>query len=462
MERNKASFRDPSGFVFTEGGVLFRQINSGYRAEYEKLVSSGLYEELVSERLLLAHEEADHAGAAPDCFKVIRPERIEFISYPYEWCFSQLKDAALAMLKIQKLALDRGMILKDASVYNIQFHGGAPVLIDTLSFEIYQEGQPWHGYRQFCRHFLAPLALMAKTDTRLNCLCREYIDGVPLDLAAALLPVSTLLDFALLSHIHLHARAEKRCAKTSETEPAPAPSMSPFALNALVDNLQSGVYRLRLPQRKTEWGDYYANTNYTPAAFEAKKRVVGEMLDMAAPRRVWDLGANNGEFSRIACAKGVRTVAFDADANAVEQNYLAVKKEGLTELLPLAADLTCPSPAIGWANDERDSLTARADADCVMALALIHHLAISNNIPLERIAGYFSRLAEHLIIEFVPKDDSKVKILLASRKDIFDGYSRAGFETAFGQYYEIIKSELLPESGRIIYLMRRRNTYPND
>src|SRR6185503_16964008 len=199
-----ASFRDPSGFLFSRGGVLYRQVNRKYEQEYARLMESGLYEKLVKAGLLIPHLEVDEAPAESEvtrafAYKIIQPERAPFISYPYEWSFGQLKDAALATLSIQRRALKVGMSLKDASAYNIQFVRGKPTLIDTLSFEIYKEGQPWVAYRQSCQHFLAPLALMALKDVRLNQLLRVYIDGVPLDLASGLLPAKTRLNFGLLT-----------------------------------------------------------------------------------------------------------------------------------------------------------------------------------------------------------------------------------------------------------------------
>jgi len=196
-----SSFRDPSGVLFVRDGSIFRQVNTIYKDNYDHLMNSGIYETLVADKLLIPHEEVDIEGVNPDlAYKIIKPELIPFISYPYEWSFSQLKDAALATLRIQKRSVDFGMSLKDCSAYNIQFRNGKPVFIDTLSFEKYHEGQPWVAYRQFCQHFLAPLALMSCRDVRLNQLLRVYIDGVPLDLASSLLPFRTRFVFSLLSH----------------------------------------------------------------------------------------------------------------------------------------------------------------------------------------------------------------------------------------------------------------------
>jgi len=223
-EIHRASFRDPSGYVFRRGGYLYRQINTCYAREYDHLMSSGLYQRLVDKGWLVVHQEVDIEPLEPStCYRVIQPQEIRFISYPYEWCFSQLRDAALLTLAVQREALECGMTLKDASAYNIQFHHGKPILIDTLSFALYEEGAPWVAYRQFCQHFLAPLALMSRVDLRLGRLSTLYIDGIPLDLASRLLPFATRFDFGLLSHIHLHAKAQQAASHVQEQRGASRP-----------------------------------------------------------------------------------------------------------------------------------------------------------------------------------------------------------------------------------------------
>ncbi len=256
------SFRDPSGFLFYHNGELYRQINTAYRENYDLLMTSGLYSDLIREELLIPHKEADGVSPPSDKFyKIIRPEPIPFISYPYEWSFSQLRAAALLTLNIQKRALTFGMSLRDASAYNIQFRKGKPILIDTLSFEKYREGAPWIAYRQFCQHFLAPLALMSYRDIRLNQLLRIYIDGIPLDLANSLLPFRVRLHLSLFTHISLHARSQKRFAdKEVDTGRR---TMSRLSFRGLIDNLESAVRKLTWKKYRTEWGNYYEDTNYS-------------------------------------------------------------------------------------------------------------------------------------------------------------------------------------------------------
>lgn len=454
-----ASFRDPSGFLFSREGVLYRQVNSIYREHYDQLISSKLYAKLVYAGLLIPHEEVNFEPEEPDlAYKVIKPEPLRFISYPYEWSFSQLKDAALAALAIQKLALESGMTLKDASAYNIQFHNGKPVLIDTLSFEIYQEGDPWVAYRQYCQHFLAPLAMMAYTDVRLSQLLRVYIDGIPLDLAARLLPLRTRYVLGLATHIYLHAAAQKRYANKTVVKDQTTRKMNKVSFMGLMDSLESTTRKLNWKPSGTEWGDYYiaSSSHYSHSAFEHKKQVVNQFLERIQPSISWDLGANTGEFSHLAAGRDSLTIAFDIDPAAVEQNYLLVKENKEARMLPLVMDFTNPSPSLGWHNRERHSLLERAPADAILALAIIHHMAISNNVPLALLAEYLHDLGRWLVIEWVPKEDSQVQKLLASREDIFSGYNVEGFETAFREYFNIHEKVPIQDSPRVLYLMEER------
>jgi ribosomal protein L11 methylase PrmA len=452
-----ASFRDPSGFMFRRDGVLYRQINQHYKGQYEQLVQSGLLDVLWKQGLLIPHEEVQIEPSVPElAYKIIKPVELPFISYPYEWCFSQYKDAALATLQIQKIAFEKGFILKDSSAYNIQFYQGRAVLIDTLSFEPYQAGEPWVAYRQYCQHFLGPLALMAHTDIRLSQLMRVYIDGIPLDLAGKLLPGSTKFNLGLNLHIHTHAAAQLKYADDTSAKSQNKGQMTKVAFLGLADSLESTTKGLALKSVKTEWGNYYDATNYTEGSLTQKREMVGTFIQKVQPKTLWDLGANTGFFTRVASDAGINSIAFDIDPAAVEQGWSEVKAKKEKNILPLVLDLTNPSPAAGWANSERMAFLERGPADCVMALALIHHLAISNNVPLGILAEFFAKAGRWLIIEFVPKDDSQVQRLLATREDIFVDYSPEGFEAAFGSIYQIHAKESIPGSKRLLYLLERK------
>lgn len=451
-----SSFRDPSGFVFVQDGTIYRQINRIYQDNYDHLLESGLYEALTDAGLMVGHEEVGiDLAQTEDAYKILRPEQIGFISYPYEWCFSQLKDAAGATLAIQKKAFDFGMTLKDSSAFNIQFARCRPILIDTLSFEKYRKGQAWVAYRQFCQHFLGPLALMSRRDVRLSQLLRVHIDGLPLDLVSKLLPRSTWLNFSLLSHIHLHARSQLHFA--DKPVQVKAHKMSKLGFMGIIDSLENAVRKMKWQPKGTQWGDYYEDTNYSDGAMNDKKRIVAAFLERVEPAVTWDIGANTGIFSRIAAAIGSQTISFDVDPAAVEKNYLECvdKKEG--NILPLVLDLTNPSGGIGWENQERRSLLERGPADTVLALAFIHHLAISNNLSFGKIAGFFRKICHSLIIEFIPKNDSQVQRMLTTRDDIFSDYEQQVFEDIFGKYFTIQSSVKIKDSERTLYLLQREN-----
>jgi hypothetical protein len=408
---------------------------------------------LTKENLLISHTECSEVPPLSlDAYTIIKPEPVAFISYPYEWCFSQLKDAALATLRIQVLALEHGMTLKDASAYNIQFVHGKPVLIDTLSFESLAPGRPWIAYRQFCQHFLAPLALAQYCDIRLLQLLRNNLDGIPLDLVSRLLPRKTWFSFGLLSHIHLHSRAQARYSAKSVGPTSM--KMSRNALMGLIDNCAGTIKKRVWSEKSSTWGAYYSQTNYSAAAQEHKTETVKGLLNHFSPKVVWDLGANNGLYSRLALQQGCQTIAFDSDYLAVEKNYQEAGKNGAPAMLPLVMDLANPSHGSGWHNRERMALLERGPADTVMALALVHHLAIGNNVPLSMIADFLNHACSSLIIEFIPKSDSQVQRMLATREDIFDGYDKAGFEKAFSHCFTIEKEIAIKDSARIMYGMR--------
>jgi SAM-dependent methyltransferase len=452
-ERHSASFRDPSGFIYHRGGVLLRQVNESYRPDFDLLNSSGLLKKLWEKQLMVSHQEADLSLAqAPGAVAVLQPELLPFISHPWEWPFSLLKQAALLTLNLQSLALDHGMSLKDASAFNVQLHKGKAIFIDTLSFEKHVATDPWIAYAQFCRHFLAPLALMAYTDVRLQALLSENLDGIPLDLAAKLLPGKTKLNSGLLMHLHLHAKAEKSGGSGQGGEAKKA-VFSDAAMRGLIGSLEKTIQGLEWQPQGTEWADYYNDTNYSSAAADGKHQILkGWISSLAKPGATcWDLGANDGRYSRIAAEAGFCTLAADIDPAAVEQAFRFITKNQVTNLHPLLADLRNPSPGRGWMNKERASLAERGPADLALALALIHHLAIGSNVPLPDVWAALTGLGREVIVEWVPKDDSQVQRMMHARRDIFDRYTETDFESALPKGWKIKAKERIPESGRILY-----------
>jgi hypothetical protein len=308
---------------------------------------------------------------------------------------------------------------------------------------------------------------MSHADVRLGQLLRTNVDGVPLDLTSRLLPRRSWLWFSALTHIHLHARLERRYGDAARSHPRAAARarLSKFRLVALIDHLQGTIERLAWKPGRSEWSDYYTDTNYSARSLERKQQLVHEFVRDLRPRSVWDLGANTGVFSRVAAearrsgdhgaAEVKPVISFDIDPAAVEKNYRRCRDERRTDLLPLVLDLTNPSPGLGWHHRERAALVDRGPADAVLALALVHHLAIGNHLPFDSIARFIADVGRSAVIEFVPKEDSQVERLLATRRDVFADYHSRAFEQAFGRHFKIVRSEPIEGSLRTLYLMTR-------
>jgi len=462
--RDPGSFRDPSGFIFRHNGSVYRQANASFGTQFRRLIDSGLYDELVRHRLLVPHEEVDlRIPDAPPAAAVLKPKPIQFISYPYEWCFGQMKAAALLTLDVQRRAVAHGLVLRDASAFNVQFEGAAPVFIDTLSFGEYQDGEPWAAYRQFCEHFLAPLALMSYVDPSLGQLARVHIDGIPLRLASELLPMRSRFSGGLLTHIHLHARSLIHGPRQHEqwNRPAPTRRMGKTAMLGLIDSLTRTVQRLSWSPPETLWSTYTDHSNYSAGAHADKQTLVAQHLDRISNgspiRTIWDIGANTGTYSALAAQRtDAAIVSFDVDHASVERHYRACVERRDGRVLPLVLDLANPSSAIGWHHRERRSLEERGPADVAMALALVHHLAIGNNVPLLDVARFFAAMCRWLVVEFVPKEDSQVRRMLEFRPNMFEDYTQPAFERAFATYFRLCDSAPVAESSRSLYLMERR------
>lgn len=446
--------------MFRRDGVLLRQVQPVWAEEWRAFADSPLARSLVGKGRLVGWQEAPLSDAFDEsAAAVIRPDVVPFISYPYEWTFGQLQDAALLTLDVQAAAIAQDWTLKDASAYNVQLRGVQPVLIDHLSFQRLAPESPWVAYQQFCEHFLAPLVLMARRDVRLGRLLRDQLDGIPLDLAAALLPGRTRLTLGLGTHLHLHARSQRSHAGDAR-KPAEV-RLSRSRLSALIESLRGTIAGLSWRPAGTEWADYADkdHASYEGGTPDAKESIVRDLLTAAGPgagRSCWDLGANTGRFSAIAASLGYRVLSFDIDPAAAERHYRALKAAGRTDTTPIVMDLADPSPGLGWALRERDSLLDRANADVIMALALVHHLGIGRNVPLAMVMDLFAGLAPQAIVEWVPRGDPMVDILLASREDVFSDYTTEGFEAAVASRFEVRSRTLIPGSPRVLYHLERR------
>ena len=452
-----SSFRDPAGFLFWSGVEIFRCVGQRYQRQFQHARDSGLYASCVKDDLLLPFDYSSHDFALAQCHAVLKPVLVPQITYPYEWCFDQLKDAALLTLRVQLRALEYGMVLKDASAYNVQMLGaGHPRLIDHLSFDFVAEHGAWPAYGQFCRNFLAPLALMAYVDPGLGRMMQIHVDGIPLELASRLLPISTRFKMGLQMHLHLHGRMVAKHGPAKKK--AKFRSLTAEQLVALTSSLERTIAGLQSSRRMTEWGDYSSQSTYSPLASKAKLATVRHMAEQVKPRVIWDIGGNDGRYSRALADIGQSIVCMDSDPLAVNQNYVACRDGGIANVIPLIVDFTNPSPGVGFANQERPTLEQRGKPDLAMVLALIHHLAITHGLPFSYIARYLAGLCKHLIVEFVPRHDPQVNRLLLNRKDVFEDYTEDHFREAFSKYFSVLSEASVADTDRKLFLMQRGST----
>ncbi|HKP32004.1 MAG TPA: class I SAM-dependent methyltransferase [Chitinophagaceae bacterium] len=449
--QHPSSFRDPSGFVFESDGKIFRQINKLYATNYDLAVKTGLYDSFWKRNWLIVHKEiTENITGSAEWYRIIQPTQISFLSYPYEWCFEQLKDAALLTLDILKESLDHGMILKDATPYNIQFLAGRPILIDTLSFEKYDESKPWIAYRQFCETFLFPILIAQYTSLESSKIFLAYPEGVAANVTAGLLPFKAKFNLGNWLHVFMPASI-KTDNKRREV------SFNKTKLLQIIQHLRGMITSAnRFRHRNSTWSNYYNETILSREYLEAKKDVVNELVTHTDATFAADLGSNDGEFAEQLSEK-MEVVAVDGDEGCINALHNSVKKSG-KNILPLCIDLMNPPAETGWNNNERKSFIQRCEADIVLALALIHHLCIGKNVSWERLVSFLSITKKWLVVEFVPKEDDKVQQLLSSRKDIFPNYDQQHFESAFNESFNIVSKKEVSGSRRTIYLMKKKRS----
>lgn len=452
--RHPSSFKDPAGFVFEYGGQVYRQVNQYYARQFEHLINSGLYEQLTQRGELIPHQQLDrNLTQSKEWYTTLLPEPVDYISYPYEWCFEQLRDAAQLTLGMVRTAVQHSMILKDATPFNVQFHKGKPVFIDTLSFDLYNPKQPWIAYRQFCQSFLFPLYLEHYLKTDIQKILSSYIDGIPVDFIARLLPLKSRLSLGVWLHVYLQqtANGSQKPGKAAETR------FSRKKLMDLVSHLTNIIQHFPAERiYNSTWSNYYEDTILSQEYLREKENIVREFCGATKSKTVLDLGANDGHFSKLFAGYGMQVVATDADSRCIARLYQEVKKNKITNILPLILDIANPSPAIGFQNRERAAFHERIQTGLVAALALIHHLVIGRNISLPALAEYFNNIAPELIIEFVPKEDKKVQQMLATRPDTFADYNQTTFEAGFSKYFEITVKKDIPGTSRVLYYMKRK------
>jgi SAM-dependent methyltransferase len=376
----------------------------------------------------------------------LRHERVPFVSYPYEWPFSMLKDAALLQLGLGREALRHDLTLKDASPYNVQWRGAEPVFIDVGSFERLRPGEPWAGYRQFCMLYLYPLMLQAYRGVPYHAWLRGSIDGITPTEARALLPRRR----GVLSHVVLHARLESRYAETGGREVKRELKSAGFGkelLDANLRKLERLVGRLEYRPGRTAWTEYGRTNTYSGEEASRKAEFVRAAVARRPGGLTWDLGCNDGTYSRVAAEHADYVLAIDADHATVDGLYRAL---GAENILPLVMSVTDPSPDLGWRGRERLSLERRGAPDLVLALALVHHVAITGNVPVAEFLDWLRSLDSALVIEFPNREDPMVQRLLSGKAEAANpDYDRATFERALGDRFEIERTERL--GSRTLY-----------
>jgi hypothetical protein len=432
--------------VYSPDGEVLRELSPRGREDWEALEPTRFFRRGLADGRIVATEEV-----APG---LLRHERVPFVSYPYEWPFEMLRDAALLELGLLDEALGDGFVLKDGTPYNVQWRGSSPVFVDVGSFERLREGEPWAGYRQFCTLFLYPLLLQAYRGLPPQPWLRGSLEGIEPRQARALLRGRDLFRRGVLTHVVLHDRLEARHADRARDVRAELKraGFRKELIQANVRRLRRLVERLEPKRGRSAWAGYRELAPYSAADAERKERFVREA---GSATLAWDLGCNDGRFSRALEAETV--VALDGDERVAGELFSALRSENSRTILPLVVDLADPSPGLGWRGLERRRLEERGRPDLVLCLALVHHLAIGRNVPLEELVAWLQGLGAHLVVEFADRDDPMVQRLLAAKRaETHEGYGRKTFERVLQEYFEVERAEELESGTRTLYLARPR------
>jgi hypothetical protein len=452
------SFRDRTSRIFYINNSVYRGLNEQALNEWEILSSTKFFRHFNSDDKIVQTEQVAPPEKLDSSIKgkwvaFLKHQIIPCISYPYEWSFGMLKDAALLQIELLLAALDEDMILKDSSAFNFQWLGAYPVFIDVPSFERYSDGMPWVGYRQFCQMFLYPLFFQAYKKVPFHPWLRGSIDGIEPGDCSHLMNMRDLLRPGVFMHAYLQAKMQARYGSTQKNIRKEL-NQAGFQKNLIKNNvkqLRKIVKKLSWHHMDSEWSDYVNKHSYTNADQERKLAFVQEIVNRHRWNMVWDIGCNVGAFSRIAAKNADYVVAMDADHLAIEHFYRSLKAEGNRTILPLVINIADPSPDLGWQGLERKSLTKRSKPDLILCLALIHHMVISANIPLEEFVGWLGQLCSSLVIEFVTKEDPMVKTLLRNKKDNYTDYDKNFFEKCLSDKFNFIKRKDLESGTRTLY-----------
>jgi hypothetical protein len=451
------SFRDRDGRVFLRDERVFRAVSARALASWDAVSETACLQRAMASGRVVATEVAERVAepseGAGHWAGVLRHQRIEFLSWPYEWSFSMLKDAALLQLELMQEALAEDVILKDASPYNIQFDGSTPRFIDTASFVPLPAGGIWEGYRQFCQLFLYPLMMQAYLGLDFQPFLRGRLDGISPEQFRRMLSARDMFRKGVFSHVVLHSHFSSTGA-ASEQQVSDSLRKSGFQKSLIQNNvaaLTRLIQRLSWDPGQSTWSEYDAASDPVRLDAEAKETFVRKTLSTRDWNQAWDVGCNLGRYSRIAAQHAQLVVAMDSDHLTVDRLYRSLRQEHAGRITPLVFNLADPSPDLGWRCSERTQLTSRSAPDIVLFLAVIHHLVIGANLLLPELIGWLAELRSALVIEFVDRDDPQVVSLLRNRSDVFHDYSRDAFERSLNRCFEVRESTDLPSGTRTLY-----------
>ncbi len=453
------SFRDRDGRIYRIDGRIIRGVSAAALADFEKLTTTDFYprfrknKRLVDSSIVPAEQVALPEPEKRQWAGFIEHERVPVISYPYEWTFGMLRDAAVLQLDLTEAAILENMTLKDATPYNVQFVRGRPVFIDIPSFETLPAGAPWAGYRQFCEMFLFPLMLQAYKGVHFQPMLRSSIDGVGIQTAARLFGFRDRFRPGVLTHVWLQSKLDSRYGNTKKDVRSELKSagFNKELILANVRKIRKLINKLAWEGDGSEWGGYEEFHNYSESDHSLKESFINDCVAGSSANMVWDIGCNTGQFSKIAARHAGQVLAMDLDHFAVERLYREVSVEKNNNILTLVQNVSDPSPSWGWRNRERMDLPSRAKPDLVLCLALIHHVVITANVPLAEFIGWLADLSDQLVIEYVARSDDKVKTLLRNKEDKYSDYSRECLERELGRHYTIHRHLPLESGNRHLY-----------
>lgn len=462
-----ASFRDPDARVVLDGGRVFRRLSPDASRLFSTLFEDGRWDAIATEAPLIstwAHRfPEERQGFARDG---LEHEPLGFQSYPWEWSFEQRRQAALATLELQTACLSRGLILKDGTALNLAWHRGRMVWIDATSLCEAPERGVWEGYAQFCRTQLYPLMIEAYRGVDPRGMLLAVADGIGASQASAILGPTSFLKPGVLQHVTLQARLERRfdAARAGNDARKGAPGRDPLAmglsrnaLNAMAEGLKRLVRKLPTPQAPSVWGAYAENTIYDDAQTQAKERAVDEFCREVRGDRIIDLGCNTGRYSAIAAKHAPEVIAIDIDGQAIDRLVIRQSDAPWREVVaPLVGNVSAPSSGHGWRNAESEPLLSRLRGDAFIALALVHHICIGENVPIPAFLDLLADIAPQGIVEWVDKADPMIAYMLRNRSDVFPTYDRKSFTEFAERRFDVLdQTELSPT--RVLFRLSRRS-----